>query len=335
MTLLSENDRMRKQLDSQDAKVIKRLVAAYGQSYKRLKPEIDALTEYMAANPKMTAAQIKKSAAYRNLIRETERELGDYSAYLKTEAQAAADQAGRSGLSSGRLLMIVALAAALGIGVKDIPAATVKQAPPDALAFLADYLRKDGPLWSKINALSGFHAEQIAQGIIERVGLGINPRDIGEWITDAYGMGLTDSLRIARTVQLYSYRQAQNAAQIANADVLQGVVWCAELGDGRACLSCVAQHGTVYPVGTICDDHHLGRCNMLPLVIGADNPITQTGEDWFMSQPESAQAEMMGPGKYTAWKEGKFEFSQLSTTHEDDVYGTMRVEASLKSLLGE
>jgi hypothetical protein len=140
---------------------------------------------------------------------------------------------------------------------------------------------------------------------------------------------------MTRTAQLYSYRQSANAIQVANADLLEGVVWCADLLYGRACMSCIAQHGTVYPVGTVCNDHHNGACDMLPIVKGGENPITQTGEQWFMEQPEASQREMMGPGKYEAWSEGKFTFDQLSTTHEDDVFGQMRGEASLKSLLGE
>jgi hypothetical protein len=229
--------------------------------------------------------------------------------------------------------MLAALADALGVGIADVPREAVKSAPPDALAFLADYLRKDGPLYQRIDGLSGYHAEQIASGILERVGQGLNPREIAKDITDLYGMGLSDSLRMARTTQLYSYRQAERFVQVANADVLQGLVWCAELDD-LTCLSCVALHGTVFPVGEICDDHHNGRCALLPWVVGAENPIGQTGEDWFKEQPETVQKSSMGESKYNAWKEDKFTFDKLSTAHEDEVFGQMRGEASLKSILG-
>lgn len=334
MPLLDEWRKLSKQLDAQDMAVMQRLINAYGGSYQRIQPEIDALIEYLSANPKLTKAQVSQSAAYKNLIREARRELDDYTGYLKTEANTAADAAGKSGLSAGRFLMLVALADALGVGVNEVPRETVKQAPADALSFLANYLRKDGPLYQRIDGLSSYHAEQIATGILERVAIGNNPQVIGAWITDAYGVGLTDSMRIARTVQLYSWRQANNAVQIANSDVLQGLVWCAELDD-RVCMSCVALHGTVFPVGSICDDHHNGRCALLPLVVGADNPISTSGEDWFSQQDEATQREMMGNAKYEAWVAGKFEFSQLSGTHDDEVYGQMRIEVSLKSILGE
>ena len=99
-------------------------------------------------------------------------------------------------------------------------------------------------------------------------------------------------------------------------------------------MSCIALHGQVFPVGTLCDDHHNGRCAMLPYVKGMDNPVNQTGEQWFNKQSESTQKNMMGDAKWQAWKDGKFEFGQLSKEYYDDVYGNMKGEASLKSLLG-
>jgi hypothetical protein len=234
-------------------------------------------------------------------------------------------------LNTGTLLIYAAMADALGVALADVPADLVQNAPPDALSFLAEYLAKLAP---KIDALSSYHASEIATGILDMVAQGKNPRDIATWITDAYGMGLTDSMRMTRTAQLYSYRQANNAVQVANSDVLEGVVWSAELDD-RVCMSCVALNGQVFPVGTLANDHHNGRCAMLPIPKGTDNPITQTGEEWFTAQSEATQKSMMGDSKWQAWQDGKFSFNQLSTTHEDDVFGSMYTEASLKSLLGD
>ena len=44
---------------------------------------------------------------------------------------------------------------------------------------------------------------------------------------------------------------------------------------------------------------------------------------------------MIGDSKYAAFKEDKFTFDQLSKTYQDDVYGEMRGEASLKDLVNE
>ena len=75
------------------------------------------------------------------------------------------------------------------------------------------------------------------------------------------------------------------------------------------------------------------NCAMVPLVKGFDNPVDEMGTDWFEQQPASTQMSMMGKGKYQAWRSGKFQLSQLTTEHTDDVYGPMRIEQSLKKLL--
>ncbi len=198
------------------------------------------------------------------------------------------------------------------------------------LAFLDEYVTG---LSGRIDMLSNFHSMQIRELILDGVTQGLNPRTIARMITDQYGMGLTDSMRMTRTAQLYAYRQANNQTQIANADVLQGVVWHANL-DSRTCLSCIQLHGTIFPVGTLCNDHHNGRCTMLPLVIGVENDI-RPGEEWFTQQNEATQKAMMGEKKWQAWQDGKFSFDQLSRTYNDDVFGEMRSEASLKSLIGD
>ena len=328
---------LKAQADKSDAEVLDRLARVYASGYERIDPQVQALTEQIDALQKagkVTKAQIQKTAAYRNLMQAVQNELDDYTAYVRTELRTAVQDSAKSGLSAGNLLMLASLADSLGVDVKDIPAASVVAPTPDALSFLADYLDPDGALFGKLNKMSNYHADEVSATILDLVSQGKNPKVIGKFIQDAYGTGLSDSLRMMRTAQLYSYRQANNAVQVANADVLQGVVWCAEL-DADTCGSCISLHGQVFPVGTICEDHHGGRCGMLPLCKGMENPIQQTGEDWFKSQPENVQRDALGKGKFEAWQDGKFEFSALSTTYQDDIYGTMRREATLQELIGE
>jgi SPP1 gp7 family putative phage head morphogenesis protein len=334
MTLLSEWSRLKKQLEQQDSKVLEHLITAYGQSYSRLTPEIEALIEKMEADlasGKLTKQTVAKSAAFKNLIREVERELTDYSGYLKTEAATAADVAGRSGLSGGKFLMLAALADAIGVSIADMPREAVKSAPPDALAFLADYLRKDGPLYQRIDGLSGYHAEQIANGILERVGQGLNPREIAKEITNLYGMGLTDSMRNVRTVQLYAYRGANLEVMKSNSEVVQGWIWSAELDDAT-CPVCVAESGTVHSLDETMDAHYNCRCSPLPWVVGADNPISTTGETWLNNQNEITQKEVLG-GKFYGWKNGDFALQDIIDNYQSDTFGNMLVEKPLKDII--
>jgi len=99
-------------------------------------------------------------------------------------------------------------------------------------------------------------------------------------------------------------------------------------------------HGTVHSFDETLDDHHNGRCAMIPIVplaesIGIKPPEIEPGETVFGRLSDEEQRARMGPGKWEAWKAGKFQFSDLSQSYEDKVYGTMRGEPSLKALLGE
>jgi hypothetical protein len=60
----------------------------------------------------------------------------------------------------------------------------------------------------------------------------------------------------------------------------------------------------------------------------------QTGEEWFSNLPESRQADLMGKSMFSAFKDNLFTFDQLSVIYHDDLYGTMRHEASLTDLIG-
>ena len=272
--VLTEWERLRAAADNADGDVLERLARVYAAGYRDISPAVNALIEKMESDLKsgaITAAQVRNSAAFRALLRDIRRELDDFSAYLRTEIKANATDATTRGALDGHSLIVAAVAAALGVKPKDVHADVIIPVnAPDTLDFLQDYLNPDGPLFERIATLSQYWEQQIADGILENVSKGWNPRKIGEWITDEYGLGLTDSLRMTRTVQLYSYRQSNNAAQIANADLLQGVVWCAELDD-RVCMSCVSMHGRVFPVGTVANDHHNGRAEMPGNVILSDD----------------------------------------------------------------
>ena len=331
MPLLDEWYKLKNKLESQDALIIERLVTAYGLTYERITPQINALIEYLTAqleSGKLTKADVRNSAAFSNLIRSITSELDAYQGYLQTEIRNEADKALRSGLTDGQTLLLIAISGALLARLSDLPRETVI-VPSLSTNFLEGLLDR---LELKINTLSNFHADEITQGILDMVGKGVNPVDIAKWITDAYGVGLTDSIRMMRTAQLYAYRMANAEVQKANADLLNGVVWCATL-DNLTCMSCTALHGQVFPVGTICNDHYNGRCVMLPWVKGEPNPVAQSGADWYNAQSEGTQKAMMGASKWDAWMDGKFDFSNLTRSYDDPVYGEMLGEASLKSLL--
>ena len=107
-------------------------------------------------------------------------------------------------------------------------------------------------------------------------------------------------------------------------------------------MSCVAQHGKEFNYDETLNDHHNGRCVPVPKTIsyrdlGLDlpDPVApfETGEQWFNHQPEAIQRQMMGVGKYEAWRDNKFDFADLSSKYDDAVYGELLRETTLKGLV--
>jgi len=290
--------------------------------YSRLQDKIELLADDLGKRD-LTERELLRLHHYQSLIKQVKAELNTFQTFTATTLENAATEA--VGLAQNHSLRLMA-ASAESVGLT----AQFNRLPKNAIIRLLGFLDRDGPLFDRLNKLAGSNAEHVASEIVQMVGLGMGPREIAEHIRDALGGGLTDALRMTRTVQLYSYREATRAYYVANSDVVSGWVWHAELDD-NTCASCIAQHGSVHPLTETLNDHHNGRCAMVPS-IGGDNPVAP-GRDWFDSLSEAEQRSILGKGRYEAFKAGKFEFSDLSKERPDDVYGKMRSEATLKELV--
>lgn len=301
---------------------------AYKAIYARLQGDIDALLLAIEKAGATSRGQIVRLAQYKRLMEDVERELIKYAAYVETEIGAAARASMAMASADAQKVMNLLLE---GTGIN---ADVIKILYPEAIERLLGYLEPGGALMKRLEELVPFTAQRISDAIITNVGIGKNPLKIASILTDKFGMALTDSMRMMRTVQLYSYREASRANYLANTEVVRGWVWYAEL-DETTCASCIAMHGTFHELTETLDDHHNGRCTMLPVTYSMENPVQQSGEDWFKEQSEATQRSIFGDSKFEAWKDGKFEFSALSTTHQDDVYGQMRSETPLQDLVKE
>lgn len=136
----------------------------------------------------------------------------------------------------------------------------------------------------------------------------------------------------ARTAQLYAYRRATHETYRSNADVLTGWMWWSAR-DVRTCLSCLSLHGETFPLSEELNDHHRGRCSAIGIVRGSTWPNdVQRGPEWFAGLDAVRQREMMGPGMFAAYQAGGVDWSRMSVTYQNDVYGPMRRQATLREL---
>lgn len=311
-----------------DEAAIRRLVNAYGTTQRRLQGLIEALAEDIAARG-MTNGKAVKLTRYKQLMEQLTQELSGLQTLTRNEI----DNAVNFGLTAGERDAVRTLAAA----TRGDPAVLVgfNRLPVDAIRTLLGFLDPQGALYERISKLASTSAEYVTDAITEGIALGYNPIKTARLLGDAYGRGLTDAMRLLRTVQLWTYREASRASYVANADVLRGGwKWWANL-DNLTCMSCVAMHGTIHPLSEPLRDHHNGRCAMIPLVKGFPDAFQGDGQGWFTSLPEAEQRRMMGAKKYDAWRSGAFSFDRLSSEALNDVYGKMRVETPLKTLVGE
>lgn len=139
--------------------------------------------------------------------------------------------------------------------------------------------------------------------------------------------------QLMRTLQLTTYRDADVAHRLANANILAYQIRIATLDD-RTCMACVAQHGEELPLDARIDDHWSGRCTSITVLKGRPAPVIERGEAWFSRQPSARQEAMMGGGAYDAWQAGALQLGDLVHEHHDDLFGRMITEASLVGALG-
>jgi hypothetical protein len=341
MAMIDLAEKLRADLLKRDAAAMKRVVEAYQQIYSRVELEVENLVnKILASGGEMTKGQIQRLAQYKQLLETVEAEVDDFGVWYKMNTRAEAVGLITKAGQDAKLLISEAVAGDARI------TATIQSINPKVIESLLGFLDSNGELWkywSKGEAGTEA-AARIAQVITENIGLGKNPAayktalakalDPKAWqnkIAEAMGKSLTSALRTSRTVQLWSYREANRANYQANSHVVKGWQWFAEL-DG-ACMACIVMHGTIHTLDESLDDHWNGRCAALPITIFSDTNEIQTGEAWFKEQTPERQEELLGPGKYEAWKEGKYELSQVARHTEDNTFGRMLNITPLKDLV--
>ncbi|QXT62747.1 phage minor head protein [Tessaracoccus palaemonis] len=168
---------------------------------------------------------------------------------------------------------------------------------------------------------------------------GDNPNDAARRmirrVEGEFNGGLTRATVISRTEMLDATRHAALEQRKANADILDGWIWHADLSS-RTCPACWSLHGSVHPVeeaGPI--DHHQGRCTALPKTKSAEelglaggdipglDPTQADAQATFEALPESVQREILGPARFEAWKSGQYPMSSWAqrVEHYETVNG--------------
>lgn len=319
----------RRELANTSIDSARRLAAAYQNVLDSLNERLKDL-RILAQAEGMTSTALANEAALIRLRDAAKVAFDDLRNVIERESQLMQTSGITSGLANG----IRALEASITGGFSQ-PSVGQMQA-------LINYV-DSAPFRSALDGFSEFHSQKIVDITLAGVGSGKHPTKIARAIAGyVKEYPLADALRMTRTVQIWSARQSTHQIYRENSDVVQAWVWtCAR--DRRTCMSCWAQSGKQFPLTDVLNDHHMGRCAPVPVTTtwadlgfsdGGELAAAISGETLFSEMPEEDQQAAMGRARWMAWKDGLFQFDDLSTTYDDPVYGTMRKAASLDALVG-
>lgn len=194
-------------------------------------------------------------------------------------------------------------------------------------------LAGDGsPLNTLLRDAFGQGFEAMTDHLIRATALGRNPRQTADMMAMGNRQAFNRILTIARTEQLRVYREASRQ-QYETSGVVQGFRRLATK-DARTCPACLMADGEMYEPGETLREHPNGRCAMVPAVIGMPAIQWQRGPDWFRAQDAKTQRSILGPGRYEAWRAGKFDLDQLAQVRRNATWGDSVQVAPLHELTG-
>lgn len=206
--------------------------------------------------------------------------------------------------------------------------------PVEAAENLAGLLGNGAPLRTLLmnSAKEAEAIDALTRALLEGVVLGRNPRKTARDMADGLARGLNQALNIARTEQIRPYRQL-NRQQYRASGVVEGYYRLATR-DSRVCPACLSRDGEFIPLDEEMAEHPSGRCAQVPAVIGYSSPQWQKGPAWLRQQPAAVQRDVLGPGRYQAWKDGSFRLEDLAVVKRDATWGGNLHTAPLQELVG-
>jgi len=323
-----------------EAEATERLIESYRLIHQRLAAEQAELLARFAGK-EMTKAAIVKDAGYKRLLRNVQAEMDRYGAVIGDTVDIGRQQAAQLALDQAEALTRAALEGLPAQAQASIMA-TFNRMPREAVEALTAALHGDSPLVRLVlNDFGEKASKEIGQALLTNVAAGRHPTAIAREMVRAWGVPLTRANAISRTEHLRAHRSATIASYRQNAHIVKTWTWHAQL-DTLTCMSCVAKHGTEWPLSETLDDHVSGRCGMIPNTptweeLGFEGmPDTavhvEPGESWFNELSEAEQRKMMGPKIHDGWREGKVPFADLSKEVNHPDWGRSYVQASGEDL---
>lgn len=288
-----------------------------------LEGQLSALAQETAGQP-LTQGQLYRKERFQTLLVQARREMERYAGYAEGLITQTQREYGRLGLQHAAEAVQTTFLETGKVGPY------FNRLPIEALELTAGLAGDGSPLRKLLMDSWPEVADGLTRSLLKGVALGWGPAKTAKAMREQMATGLERALTIARTEQMRVYRAASDQ-QYQESGVVQGKRrLVAAFG---ACAACLARDGELLPLDEPAYDHPNGRCTFIPVVDGMPAPQWQKGPEWFKEQPAEYQRKILGPGRYEAWKAGKFDFADLARDSKSEVWGRSLGVRPLKELV--
>lgn len=215
--------------------------------------------------------------------------------------------------------------------------------PVQAVENLVGFASDGSPLSDLFAAIGPSAAQDVREVLAAGIAAGENPRVIARSVKAALGVPRARAEAIARHEVLKAYRQVAADSFRSNRDIVTGWYWHSAT-DERTCPGCWALHGSRHSVDDKLDGHVQCRCTMVPITkswaeITGDDTIPDTrpqvvpGPELFAQLPAEQQQQILGPGAYQLYSNGRIGLQDMVTQDSDARWGTARRAATQQEAL--
>jgi len=310
-----------------EAQQMQDMAGRWLQIEHKLDAQIAALAsqfeEERVAGRAISEAKLYRMRRYQLLTAQLQEEVGSYTGYAGTLIADKQREWGALGIRHAATLTQLSYETGVGAFFDRLPVAAI-----ETMVGLAG----DGsPLNTLLRQSWPDAVDGLTEALINGTALGWNPTKTARYMREGMASGLDRALTILRTEQIRAYRESERM-QYEHSGVVDGY-YRIVAHDGRTCAACLMAEGEFYRNRDALRDHPNGRCSTVPKVRGLPSLQFEKGPAWFAKQPEETQLQILGPGKYAAWRDGKFGLADLVTVRKDATWGDSVTPTPLRELV--
>lgn len=293
-----------------------------------LQAELEALAGLMAekagGDAAVTLQILRKEARYRDLLRRVQQEIEGYNGgYLVGLVEKERIHLGMIGVDAATEAIRASYAARMAPWFP-----TLNKGAVEAMAASLSNL---APLYELLKAAAGLAVDGLTQALMDGIAQGLGVKTVAANMAQGMGLGLDRALLIARTEMMRAYR-AGSTLQYRESRVVSG--YRRLVKKGTACMACLMLDGELLSRQDELQDHPAGKCQAVPVVIGAGAPKWVTGKEYFLELSAEEQMARMGIKKFELWQDGVFRLEDLAVMREDAVWGKEPRVATIAELGG-